>query len=167
MRDLRLLTKGILMSFAEMVYYNQRRAYKLWLVTPWVSSLEEGVDALCLLIDSLRGRNCDVILITRPPKHDWHTRSEELLETQLNAVVYHCSSLHTKLYILECDGFRGAVLGSPNLTPRANTFNREIAVEFRTGALSDEDDIGNIINELICYTSALRGENDVTLKTVK
>ncbi|PYS21333.1 MAG: hypothetical protein DMF72_17760 [Acidobacteria bacterium] len=148
-----------------MVYTNQGRLYRLWLITPWIGTAEGEVDPLCLLIDALRNKNCDVVVITRPPKEIWHLRGEELLEKELNAVIFHCPSLHTKLYIAECNGFRGAVLGSPNLTPRANTVNREIAVEFRSTATSDDHEIAVLINDLINYASSLRGERDVTLKT--
>lgn len=167
MRNLRLLKRAILMSFAKMVYVNQNRVYRLWLVTPWIGTADEGADSLCLLIEALRRQRCDVVVITRPPKELWHLRGEQLLEKELKAVVYHCPSLHTKLYIAECNGFRGAVLGSPNLTPRANAVNREIAVEFRTTTTSGDYEIGIIINELIDYASSLRGERDVTLKSVR
>lgn len=167
MRNLRLLKRAILMSFAKMVYANQNRVYRLWLVTPWIGTGDEGSDSLCVLIEALRRQRCDVVVITRPPREVWHLKGEQLLEKELNAIVYHCPSLHTKLYIAECNGFRGAVLGSPNLTPRANEFNREIAVEFRTTTTSGDHEIAIIINELIDYASSLREERDVTLKSVK
>lgn len=167
MRRLRLLTQSILTSFAKTVYANQSRVYRLWLVSPWISTLEEGVDPLCVLIDALRKQTCDVIVITRPPREGWHLRGEELLEKELKAIVYHCPSLHTKLYIAECNGFHCAVLGSPNLTPRANTINRELAVEFRTTTMSSDDETAIFIDELIHYASSLREQSDVTLKPRK
>ena len=147
-----------------MVYANRDRAYRLWIVAPWVSADEEGLDPLYLLVNSLRSKACSVILITRKPIEDWHRRGEALLENELNAAIYYCASLHTKLYILECNGFRGAILGSPNLTGKADVYNREIAVEFRTSTTSSDHDVAILINELIEYSSALRGERDVTLK---
>jgi phosphatidylserine/phosphatidylglycerophosphate/cardiolipin synthase-like enzyme len=167
MRNLRLLKHAILMTFAKMVYYNQNRVYRLWLVTPWISTVDEGADSISLLIEALRRQRCDVVVITRPPKEVWHLKGEQLLEKELNAVVYHCPSLHTKLYIAECNGFRGAVLGSPNLTLRANELNREIAVEFRTTTTGSDNEIGIMINQLIDYASSLREERDVTLKSAK
>jgi phosphatidylserine/phosphatidylglycerophosphate/cardiolipin synthase-like enzyme len=44
---------------------------------------------------------------------------------------YHCRTLHSKLYLLECDSLVYALLGSPNLTDAAARKNRELAVEFR------------------------------------
>jgi hypothetical protein len=167
MRRLRLLTQSILTNFAEMVYANQSRVHRLWLVSPWISTIEEGIDPLCVLIEALRKQSCAVVVITRPPKEAWHLRGEELLEKELRAMIHHCPSLHTKLYIAECDGFRCAVLGSPNLTPRANVTNREIAVEFRSTTMSNDDETAIFINELIHYASSLRGQRDVMLKPRK
>lgn len=165
MRHLQLLTRGILSSFCNMVYAYQDRVYRLWIIAPWIGADEEGLDPLYLLINALRRKRCSVVVITRPPKEPWHVRGETLLENELNAIVYHCPSLHTKLYIMECNGFRGAILGSPNLTGRANIVNREIAVEFRTTTTSSDHEIAILINELIDYASSLPGERDVTLKT--
>ena len=146
-----------------MVYYNQRRAYRVWIVSPWVGGDDVRRDPLYLMIEAVRRTSCDLILITRPPKDTWHQDAVNLLEKYAGAAVYYCPSLHTKLYLLECDGFRGAILGSPNLTPRAERMNREIAIEFRTTASAD-DEVATVINELAEYASSLRGEEDVYLK---
>jgi phosphatidylserine/phosphatidylglycerophosphate/cardiolipin synthase-like enzyme len=77
--------------------------------------------------------------------------------------LFACSSLHTKLYIAECNGFRGAVLGSANLTPRGDRANLELAVEFRTTSEKSADDVTTIISELSRYASDLRQHEDVRL----
>jgi len=72
--------------------------------------------------------------------------------------VFICDeNLHTKLYILECDGFRHAILGSPNLTHKADARNDELAVSFRTTVQGSQNRISELINELTAYASALRG----------
>lgn len=147
-----------------MVYANQSRVHRLWLVSPWIGFDDDGIDPLCLLIEAVRRSKCNVFVFTRPQTEAWHSRAIELLEKELDAVIYHAPSLHTKLYIAECNGFRGAVVGSPNLTPRANKLNREIAVEFRTTATGDAHEIGAVMNELVNYASNLRGESDVTMR---
>ncbi len=147
-----------------MVYHNRGRIKRIWLIAPWIGGSDPGRDPLYILVDALRNASCTVILITRPPKEVWHEKAVVLLEKYLPTTVYFCASLHTKLYLLECDGFRAAVLGSPNLTPRADRVNREIAVEFRSTRASDDDEVSAIINELAEYASALRGEDDVLLR---
>lgn len=164
MRRIRLLTREILSEFAKTVYANQHRIFRLWLVSPWIGADEGGLDPLYLLAESLRERKCDVILITREPKETWHLRGIEVIEQRTQSTVFYCGSLHSKLYIAECNGFRCAVLGSPNLTPRANKINREIAVEFKTTTTTDDYEVAVVINELTRYASSLRDEPDVTLK---
>lgn len=164
MRRMRILTRCILGDFAKTVYANQNRVFRLWIISPWIAADEEGLDGLCLLIEALRGRTCDVIVVTRKPKDLWHQKGLEVIERGMNPTIFFCPSLHSKLYIAECNGFRCAVLGSPNLTPRANAINREIAVEFKTTNTADYYEVALVINELTQYASSLRDEPDVTLK---
>jgi phosphatidylserine/phosphatidylglycerophosphate/cardiolipin synthase-like enzyme len=164
MRRIRILTRGILGEFAKTVYANQMRVFRLWLISPWIGADEEGLSGLRMLIAAMHGRKCDVIVVTREPQDTWHSKGIELIEREMSATVYYCASLHSKLYIAECNGFRCAVLGSPNLTPRGNRVNREIAVEFKTTTLSDDFEVALVINELTQYASSLRDEPDVTLK---
>jgi hypothetical protein len=161
MMGIQLITEAVLGSFAELVYHNQRRAYRLWLITPWLTCDDTNDDALGLIHEALKDTQCSIIVITRPPNDVRHQYAIDLLR-KLKTTVYLCPNLHTKLYILECDGFRAAILGSPNLTARANRFNREIAVEFKTVVDSDSD-VATIVSQLTEYASALRGEDDVQL----
>lgn len=162
MNGIRLVTEAVMTSFAEMVHHNQRRAYRLWLITPWLSYDDSRGDALRTIYDALSDKQCSLILVTRPPKDVRHQQAVDLLR-RLKTTTYYCPSLHTKLYILECDGFRGAILGSPNLTTRANRLNHEIAVEFKTVADSPADDVAVIVSQLTDYASSLRGEDDVEI----
>ncbi len=162
MSGIRLVTQAVLTSFADMVYHNQRRVYRVWLITPWLSYDDSRGDALQFLFEALRDKSCSLILITRPPKDVKHQQAIELLR-KLKTTTYLCPSLHTKLYILECDGFRGAILGSPNLTTRGNRLNREIAVELKSVSESPVDEVSEILSQLTEYASSLRGEDDVEL----
>jgi phosphatidylserine/phosphatidylglycerophosphate/cardiolipin synthase-like enzyme len=163
-RRMRLITTGVLGNFARVVHANRDRAFRVWIVSPWLRSEEHGQDPLLLLVDALRGLSCTVFLFTRPPEQTWHGEAVELIRTNTRSIVYVARDLHTKLYILECDGFRAAILGSPNLTSRADRDNLEIAVEFRTTVESPTDDIAALITELTEYASSLRGAEGVTLK---
>jgi phosphatidylserine/phosphatidylglycerophosphate/cardiolipin synthase-like enzyme len=160
---MRLITSAALGAFARVVYANQSRAFRVWIVSPWLRSEQDGQDPLMLLVDSLRGSNCSVVLFTRPPEQVWHDEAIRLIRTNTRSIIYVCRHLHTKLYILECDGFRAAILGSPNLTSRAEHVNLEIAVEFRTTIETATDDVAALITELTEYASSLRGAEGVTL----
>jgi hypothetical protein len=163
MKRARLITQRILWTFATLVDANRSCAYRLWLVSPWIGGDDDANDALSLLLDVARVRPCSLVLITRPPDHVWHQRALERVARSGVAAIYIARDLHTKLYIAECDGFRAAILGSPNLTPRGDRHNVEIAVEFRTTQDTVGDDVAAIITELTEYASSLRGEPTVTL----
>ena len=159
-RRVRILKASILHEFARTVHANEHRLSRMWLVSPWICGEGERTDALHLLIESVRRRRkCDVIVVTRKPTAVWHLNAIHLIGRNTQSTVFHCDTLHTKLYIVECDGFRSAIIGSPNLTTRANALNKELAIEFRTTITNDDDDVAAIINELIEYASGLRGES--------
>ena len=163
MNSVDIVSDRILDNFAELVSANKNRLYRLWLVTPWLGYDDYCTDPLYVLIDSLKKTTCTITLITRPPKEDWHRRAVDLLMAGIKPILYHCSNLHTKLYILECNGFRASVLGSPNLTPNANKRNRELAVRFCTTETNRKNDVVRIVNELTTYAQDLCIDDDVIL----
>ena len=163
MNSVDIVSEGILDDFADLVSANKKRLYRLWLVTPWLGYDDYRTDPLYVLIDSLRKTTCTITLITRPPKADWHRSAVDLLMARIKPILYHCPSLHTKLYVLECNGFRASVLGSPNLTPNANKRNRELAVRFCTTETDKKNDVVRVVNELTAYARDLCFEDGVTL----
>lgn len=86
-----------------------------------------------------------------------------VLCTNVQTALFYCRTLHAKLYLVECDGFRCAVLGSPNLTGRADAENKELAIEFRTTVSANDDDVAHLITSLIEYADSLISEDDVKL----
>jgi phosphatidylserine/phosphatidylglycerophosphate/cardiolipin synthase-like enzyme len=87
----------------------------------------------------------------------------QLLRQSLKPLVYYCSTLHTKLYIVEAQEFRLAVIGSPNLTVAGNKLNLELALELRATTESRDDDIAVAISDLVDYARKLLLEEAVTL----
>lgn len=163
MNSVEIVSESILDNFAELVSANKKRLYRLWLITPWLAYDDYRTDPLYVIIDSLRKTTCTFTLITRPPKYEWHKRAVELLMARIKPILYHCPSLHTKLYILECNGFRASMLGSPNLTPNANKRNRELAVSFCTTETDKKNNVVRVVNELIAYARDLCMDDGVTL----
>jgi phosphatidylserine/phosphatidylglycerophosphate/cardiolipin synthase-like enzyme len=154
--QIKLHKRGILSQFAEGVYANRQRIYRLWVVSPWVEFERARTDPVNLIIEALRGKNCEFFLFTRRPDHGWHKRAIELLQRNTRVLTYQYADLHTKLYILECNGFRSAILGSPNLTRRAERVNEELAIEVRTTVQSPDDPVSKLITEMTDYASGLR-----------
>lgn len=161
MKRIRLLTESILGSFANSVEVHRNILHRVWIVAPWIGSEAGKTDPVLQLVDTLRDSPRAVTVITRKPTDAWHLTAVQLLQANVKPVVYYCATLHTKLYIMECNGLRSAILGSPNLTGKANRTNREIAVEFRATSESVRDDVAVLLTELVQYASDLRGISEL------
>jgi len=158
-----ILTSGALTTFAATVYANKPRLRRIWLVSPWIGGNAPQGDPISYLVEALRGSKCNVNVVTRKPAAVWHDQAVRVMWENFHPTLYYCPTLHAKLYLAECDGFRCAIFGSPNLTGRADGENRELAIEFRTTVESREDDVAAIITKLAEYARELTAEDDVTL----
>jgi hypothetical protein len=161
--SVKLITQGALSRFADLVYAKQNSLYKLWIVSPWIGVESDGDPPVLRMLDALKARNPSMIVVTRKPDSAWHLAAVQRLATQRNSQVYYCPDLHTKLYIAECNDFRAAILGSPNLTPAGNARNKELAVEFRALQGGLRHDVWRLIGDLRSYASDLRSLKNVTL----
>jgi phosphatidylserine/phosphatidylglycerophosphate/cardiolipin synthase-like enzyme len=156
-----IITEGVLSAFADLVQANNRRLYRVWLIAPWIGSAESGSDPVFRIVQALSGSPCRLVIVTRPPVAAWHLRAIQSLRRHSNHEVLGSAALHSKLYIAECNGFRAAIFGSPNLTPAADEQNQELAVEFRSSKSGREDPTSAIISELLSYAARLRTHDDV------
>jgi hypothetical protein len=159
--SIRIITDGVLSAFADLVQANSRRLYRLWLIAPWIGSGDSGLDPVDRIVGALKGTACRLVVITRPPAAVWHLSAIQSLRRHTNHEVFGSAALHAKLYIIECNGFKAAIFGSPNLTPVADDQNKELAVEFRTSKSGRDDPISAVVSELIAYASDLRTQDDV------
>jgi len=160
----KILSSGIITHFSNIVSAYQNRLFRLWIVAPWIGISDDRFDPLKRIINILASKRSDFNIITRPPENNWHKKAIENLQNLKNATVFTCPDLHTKLYLLECNGFKMAILGSPNLTTKANWENKELAVEFRTTKQDPQDPESAIIRDLIDYAANLRKDPNVSLE---
>lgn len=159
--SIRIITDGVLSSFADLVQANSSRLHRLWLIAPWIGSANSGHDPVHRIVGALKGTACRLVIVTRPPTAVWHLNAINSLRRHSNHEIFGSAVLHSKLYIAECNGFRAAIFGSPNLTPMADEENQELAVEFRSSKSGRDDPISTVVSELISYASALRAQDDV------
>jgi phosphatidylserine/phosphatidylglycerophosphate/cardiolipin synthase-like enzyme len=164
MSSINIITEGSLTTFADVAFANKYRLRRMWLVSPWMTIGESKVDPLSLIIEAVKYRSCVVQVLTRSPREGWHRQAIEILRATVNPILLYSPHLHAKLYILDCDGFRYALLGSPNLTRRALVQNRELAVEFRTSYSSRVDNTAAMVEELISYANSLMADDDAELE---
>jgi phosphatidylserine/phosphatidylglycerophosphate/cardiolipin synthase-like enzyme len=155
-----IITEGSLTRFGEIARANSRRIHRVWIVSPWLTATGTRYDPLALIVEALRERVPHVDIVTRPPSEKWHREAINVLRANVRPIIHYNPHLHSKLYILKCDGFQYAMLGSPNLTLRADTQNREIAVEFRSTMSERSDSVASMIDELSKYVIALIAEKE-------
>lgn len=167
MRRIRLIRKAAIAEFANIVYTYRDMIYRLWLISPWMGMYTDGtVDPLQLMVEALRAKpKCMVNIITREPnpRHDWHINALTVLRNNIRPTMMYCKTLHTKLYIVECDSFACAMLGSPNLTAGGNTANIELALEVRGLSLIRHDEVSGMLCDLVDYAHALLADEAVVL----
>lgn len=152
--DIEVITNATLSRFSEVAWANSQRIHRAWLISPWIGTSQGRGDPLSHVAEAL-ARCAHFWVLTRSPSQLWHQNALNILKTNTNPSILYNNDLHAKLYILDCDGFRYALLGSPNLTARANMVNRELAIELRTTAQSRDDRIADVIEELISYANML------------
>ena len=168
MRRIRLVHRSPIAEFANVVSTYRDEIYRVWIITPWIGCYTDGsTDPLQVLIDSLRNRKCMVTVITREPSADaeWHKGALRLLRENVAPTLFFCDSLHTKLYAIETGGMVAAMLGSPNLTPAANSVNKELALELRTTSSTRSDEVSSTIYDLLDYARDLLGDDSVRIAT--
>jgi len=82
-----------------------------------------------------------------------HARAVTLCEEVQRSEVLYLDSLHAKLYLLESNGLRAAVIGSPNFTPHGDRVHRELAVEVRS--IRDSDASAMLVEDLFLFAREL------------
>jgi phosphatidylserine/phosphatidylglycerophosphate/cardiolipin synthase-like enzyme len=118
-----------------------------------------------MITDSLRHEHCILSLVTRPPREAWHRAAINQLQEQIPLALYFCASLHTKLYLIECDDFDYALMGSPNLTERADRLNFELAIEFSAISRGSAA-VPRLLRDLKGYVRDLVAQDEVELQDI-
>lgn len=153
-----IITEASLSEFGQVALANAYRIRRAWIISPWFTATKSRYDPLALIVEALKRRGVHIDIVTRPPRECWHREAVDVLRANLRPNIHYNANLHSKLYILKCDGFQYAMLGSPNLTYRADTRNKEISVEFRTSMSENSDPVASMIDELSRYAIALIAE---------
>jgi len=157
-----LLVDAPLDALVAMICAHKARLRELIIISPWLSvDNEDRRDSLLVIADELQDKRVEITIVTRPPELKYHVDAIATLRRRIGLRLFTCPTLHTKLYLLQCDGLRCAVVGSPNLTRAATHDNRELAIVFRTTMQTNEDDIAALITQLQEYALELLREDDV------
>lgn len=163
MKKIRLIERSILSEFMDLLLANRERIYRLWIVSPWLSVGRGSADPLSVLAHTIQEQKFQATIITRPPREDWHHKCVDLLHETRKARVLTIDSLHSKLYLMECNGFRAAILGSVNFTMRGNEQNLELGIEISSTEEHGKSDESVILSGLIAYAEELTSHPDVQI----
>jgi hypothetical protein len=158
-----IVSERSLSRFSEVAFANRHRLRSISLITPWVTEAPGRSDFLAMIVEATIVSKAKVRILTRPPKEHWHRSALAVMNANLKPTVLYNPQLHAKLYILECDGFRYALLGPPNSPRRADRDNVELAIEFRSSFESRADKISSMIQDLIAYANALFADDGARL----
>jgi phosphatidylserine/phosphatidylglycerophosphate/cardiolipin synthase-like enzyme len=163
MKKIRLIENSIMAEFVDLLVANRQRVYRLWIVSPWLSVGNNPADPFSVLAYTIHQHDFQATVITRPPREMWHHKCVQLLQETRKARLMTIDSLHSKLYVMECNGFRAAILGSVNFTMRGNDHNLELAIEISSTEEHGKSDESSILTRLISYAEELTSHPDVRL----
>jgi len=85
-----------------------------------------------------------------------HARAVELCGAAHHSETLFLDTLHAKLYLLEANGLRAAMIGSPNFTPSGDRLHRELAVEIRS--IRDSDPAAQLVEDLFLFARDLMSD---------
>ena len=146
-----------LTRFADAARAHEETLLRAFLVSPWILVREEQeFPPFARLLETVRVSKARLTVLTRPPDKASHLQAVNLISEIPHSEIFYLDSLHAKLYLLECNAFRIAMIGSPNFTPEGDTLHRELAVEIRSARESDV--AGLLVRDLFAFSLDLMSD---------
>jgi hypothetical protein len=146
-----------LSQFSELARLNERALLRVFLISPWITASDPEFPPLARLLTSVRNAGARISVLTRRPDKASHLAAIQLIASLAHSEVLYLDTLHAKLYLLECNQLRVAMLGSPNFTVEGDTVHRELAVEVRS--VHDSDAASAFIQDLFLFARELMADN--------
>lgn len=159
----RIVKKRALSRFAELAHLSESRLLRVFLVSPWIISADsEDFVPLIQLLESVRIARARLTVLTRTPDMAAHSRAVQLCERTPMTEILYLDSLHAKLYLLESNDLRAAMIGSPNFTPHGDRVHRELAVEVRS--VNESDAGAMLVQDLFLFARELMLDRSATFR---
>ncbi len=154
----RIVKSRPLSRFADLAHLSERDLLRVFVVSPWVVSDEDSdYGPLVRLLSSVRSAGARLSVLTRTPDKASHLHAVEMCVKMPQSEVLYLDSLHAKLYLLESNGLRAAMIGSPNFTPQGDRMHRELAVEVRS--IKDSDAGAMLVQDLFLFARELMSDS--------
>jgi hypothetical protein len=146
---------------AHTVRTYERTLRRIILISPWMGSpARNAFPPLAQVIVCAQSAKALLTVLTRRPDKVNHAAAVAALATITTSEVLFLNSLHAKLYLVECEGLRVALFGSPNLTPEGDSLYRELAVDVRSTRESDAS--GEFVADLFAFARDLMTDPSAT-----
>lgn len=153
----RIVKTKALSRFAELAHLSESRLLRIFLVSPWIISNDARDFApLVQLLQSVTAAGARLSVLTRTPDKTAHSRAVKLCEETPMTEVLYLDSLHAKLYLLESNDLKAAMIGSPNFTPHGDRVHRELAVEIRS--VNEADAGAMLVQDLFHFARELMAD---------
>jgi len=157
--SIQLIRSTPLTRFADLTRLNKARLLRAYIVSPWIVAPEvDEFVPLVTTILSIRESRARLTVVTRPPDQAGHQRALNLLAKLPQVEILFLKSLHAKLYLLECNGLRAGLFGSPNFTPQGDTENLELAADIRS--VRSSDIAAEFLENLFGFVRELMADSD-------
>lgn len=139
-----------LTRFADLARLNERRLRRVFIISPWIgASGDSEFVPLVRTIVSAQQAKAKISVLTRRPDKSSHQSAVAAVSRLDQSEVLYLDSLHAKLYLLECNGLRVAIFGSPNFTTHGDQEWRELAVDVRS--TGEADPAARFISDLFAF----------------
>jgi phosphatidylserine/phosphatidylglycerophosphate/cardiolipin synthase-like enzyme len=153
----RIVSSAPLTRFADLAHHCERGLLRIYLVSPWiVAGDSREFTALNRVLQSVRVAGARLSVLTRSPDLASHQRAVNLCSALPLSEVLYLDSLHAKLYLLESNGLRAAMIGSPNFTIHGDQVHRELAVEVRS--IRDSDPAAQLVEDLFLFAREIMSD---------
>jgi len=149
---IKLVSERALTHFANMVSVHSRSLRHAWIVSPWITTTESFY-ALNVTIGVIQTSRAQLSVVTRPPDKPNHRAAVVALEALAQTEIFYLDQLHAKLYLMECDGLRAALIGSANFTEEGDTELVEVVADVRSSR--ETDDAARFTRELFDFAREL------------
>ena len=153
-----LIRERALTHFADMASVYHRSLRHVWVVSPWITT-SESFYALNVLMNVIERSHALLTVVTRRPEKPNHQAAFNAIMSLPQAEIFLIRHLHAKLYLLECDGLRGALIGSANFTLEGDSELVEVVADVRTSR--ESDDAAQFTKDLLEFARDLTIHRDV------
>lgn len=153
-----VVRKAPLTRFGQLVRLTEPNLLRVVIVSPWIVTAEPHLPPLIQIVAAAQSSKARLTVLTRKPDKVRHQDAIDYIATVEGAEILFHNSLHAKLYLLEANGLRVAMMGSPNFTPEGDALHRELAIQVRSTREGDAADA--LVKDLFLFAREIMADGN-------